>query len=62
MGPIRRVSGNDRGRSLEVRRADDGSVTARDAVAGEAFQSTRLYWFAWYTFHPNTMVASGSGD
>lgn len=50
------------GRSLEVRRAGDGSVTARDAVAGETFQSTRLYWFAWYTFHPNTAVATGKAD
>lgn len=49
------------GRALEVRRAEDGSVSARDPEAGETFQATRLYWFAWYTFHPNTEVATASG-
>lgn len=50
------------GRSLEVRLAEDGSVTARDPGGGETFQATRLYWFAWYTFHPNTAVYTGVGD
>jgi hypothetical protein len=50
------------GRILEVRRADDGSVAARETVSDETYPSTRLYWFAWYTFHPNTAVATGKAD
>lgn len=32
---------------------DDGSVTLEDQ-AGEIYVGTRLFWFAWYTFHPDT--------
>lgn len=32
---------------------DDGSVTARDQNGGH-HTPTRLFWFAWYTFHPDT--------
>ena len=31
---------------------DDGSVTMD--VAGEQYQPLRVYWFAWFTFHPET--------
>ena len=45
------------GTTFEVRRAADGTVTA--ASDDGTLQATRLYWFAWYTFHPNTVVATG---
>jgi hypothetical protein len=32
---------------------DDGSVTLEDQH-GERYVGTRLFWFAWYTFHPDT--------
>ncbi len=32
---------------------EDGSVTARDQHGGH-YTPTRLFWFAWYTFHPDT--------
>ena len=32
---------------------DDGSVTLEDQH-GENYVGTRLFWFAWYTFHPDT--------
>lgn len=56
------VTVEHQGRTLEVRQAGDGSVTAREAASGDTFRSTRLYWFAWYTFHPNTVVAPGASD
>ena len=34
---------------------DDGSVTLADQH-GETYVGTRLFWFAWYTFHPGTRV------
>jgi hypothetical protein len=32
---------------------DDGSVTLEDQ-GGQRHVGTRLFWFAWYTFHPDT--------
>lgn len=49
------------GRKLTITRAEDGSVTATDTGNGETFPAIRLYWFAWYTFHPNTELAFGDG-
>ena len=41
-------------RNIRIRMQDDGSVTAIDTKSGESFVATRLFWFAWYTFHPET--------
>jgi len=38
---------------LTATRHDDGSVTLEDQH-GENYVGTRLFWFAWYTFHPDT--------
>lgn len=38
---------------LTVRRHQDGSVTATDG-AGRTHTAIRLFWFAWYNFHPDT--------
>jgi len=40
------------GEDTEITLHDDGSVTMRRG--GETFYPTRLFWFAWYTFHPGT--------
>jgi hypothetical protein len=41
------------GRKLTVAMDDAGSVTLRDDH-GNQYVATRLFWFAWYTFHPDT--------
>lgn len=38
---------------LTVRRHADGSVTATDP-SGNSHTAIRLFWFAWYNFHPDT--------
>jgi len=40
-------------KKLTIRRHDDGAVTATDKN-GETYASTRLFWFAWYNFNPDT--------
>ena len=40
------------GEDTEITLHDDGSVTMRRG--DETFYPTRLFWFAWYTFHPGT--------
>jgi hypothetical protein len=40
------------GEESEVTLHDDGSVTMRRGK--QTFYPTRLFWFAWYTFHPGT--------
>lgn len=38
---------------LRVERLEDGSVIATDE-SGERYDPIRLFWFAWYSFHPGT--------
>lgn len=38
---------------LRIERLDDGSVVATDE-SGKQFDPIRLFWFAWYSFHPDT--------
>jgi len=54
------LSVDHEGTRFRVTRADDGAVFA-ESEAG-TIQATRLYWFAWYTFHPNTDLILGAGD
>jgi hypothetical protein len=42
------------GRVLDVRMSDDGLVTLD--TGGASVSPIRLYWFAWYTFHPDTVL------
>lgn len=42
------------GREVIVTLADDGTVRMHDTGSGESFAPIRLFWFAWYTFHPET--------
>jgi hypothetical protein len=39
-------------KELSVSKAGDGAVELE--IEGESFAPVRLYWFAWYTFHPDT--------
>ena len=41
-------------RKFTARLADDGSVVMTDDDSGEEQAAVRLFWFAWYTFHPQT--------
>lgn len=43
-------------RTLTLTRANDGSVTMTDSETGETHAPTPLFWFAWYTFHPDTKL------
>ena len=43
---------------LEVTHDGNGEVTA--SLDGEAVTITRMYWFAWYSFHPQTALIDGS--
>jgi hypothetical protein len=40
------------GQQVAVTLREDDSVTMD--VAGEQYQPLRVYWFAWFTFHPET--------
>lgn len=53
------VQGEVDGRTIEVTRGDDGSVTATDTSNGERLIPVRSFWFAWYTFHPETALRAG---
>jgi hypothetical protein len=50
----KKLTDNVAGRELAVEMGKDGSVTVRDAETGETFTAMRLFWFAWYAFHPST--------
>jgi Protein of unknown function (DUF3179) len=41
-------------RQVRISLQEDGSVTAVDLESGESHVAIRLFWFAWYTFHPDT--------
>jgi hypothetical protein len=49
----RQISFQHQDRSWTIRRAEDGTVTATDA-RGRSHTAIRLFWFAWYNFHPGT--------
>ncbi|GAB4187549.1 MAG: DUF3179 domain-containing protein [Wenzhouxiangellaceae bacterium] len=44
--------------SLRVRRAEDGGVVFHDAATETDYPAMRLFWFAWYNFHPDTELVS----
>lgn len=46
------------GKKLEVTLADSGEVTA--SLDGDTVIITRMYWFAWYSFHPQTALIDGT--
>jgi len=54
----RQWSGAFDGKTLQVSMGDDGEVMA--LLAGHQVIITRMYWFAWYSFHPQTVLLDGS--
>lgn len=42
------------GIELKIEMHEDGSVTALELESGASYVATRLFWFAWFTFHPET--------
>ncbi len=41
---------------LRIRQFDDGRITIRDKADNKSYEIHRSYWFAWYTFNPNTLL------
>jgi len=42
------------GRELTVTVAADGTIALIDGASSARFAPTRVFWFAWFTFHPQT--------
>ena len=43
-------------RNLVVTYQEDGSVSVADLASGKSYTPVRAFWFAWYAFHPDTML------
>lgn len=54
LGDSGELSYDSPGGKVKIRLHDDGAVTAVSVDSGESYVATRLFWFAWYTFHPGT--------
>jgi len=53
--PVEREIG---GQSFDISLADDGEVKMANRESGEEYFPVRSYWFAWYTFHPETELVT----
>ncbi len=51
-----RLQENIDGHQINVEYHSDGSVTVTNAESGQSYPVKRLFWFAWYTFHPQTLL------
>ena len=47
------------GEYYDLSLGDDGSVVMTDVNSGETYAPIRLYWFAWFTFHPDSELVTG---
>jgi len=52
----RKLSDQINGESFTVVYEDDGGVTVSNAESGKSWAAHRLFWFAWYSFHPDTLL------
>ena len=52
----RKLNDEINGHSLTVSYADDGGVMVSDPKSGQEWVAHRLFWFAWYSFHPDTLL------
>jgi hypothetical protein len=43
-------------RNLVVTYQEDGSVSVIDLASGNSYTPVRAFWFAWYAFHPDTII------
>ncbi|MDH3439877.1 MAG: DUF3179 domain-containing protein [Gammaproteobacteria bacterium] len=48
------VEWNNNGEKMLVDLAEDGSVWMSNSIGDEVYSPVRLFWFAWYAFHPET--------
>lgn len=48
------------GRTVELRWSDGNGVSGR--IDGDTIPVHRLYWFAWYSFHPDTALVGAEAD
>ena len=48
------VAYENTGGHFDITLAKDGGVSMTSRDANEVFHPVRLFWFAWYTFHPDT--------
>lgn len=55
---VKQWSTDINGQSLHVSQGDDGEVIA--VLNDKPVAITRLYWFAWYSFHPDTALINGN--
>jgi hypothetical protein len=46
------------GQQLSIHYQSDGSVQISNS-AGKQWTAHRMFWFAWYTFHPDTLLRDG---
>jgi len=49
------------GEQFVVKVAADGKITMTNAETGAVHSPVRLYWFSWYTFHPETELVQQPG-
>ncbi len=47
------------GRTLSVVYGEDGGVIVHETGSGQSWVAHRLFWFAWYSFHPDTLLRKG---
>ena len=45
---------------VDVTRSSDGHISARSSTHLETSPARRMFWFAWYTFNPDTKLADSS--
>ena len=47
------------GKIIEVSSRKDGRVTVTEEATGQEWNAHRMFWFAWYSFHPDTLLREG---
>jgi hypothetical protein len=47
------------GRTFNVKYHADGGVSVRDTDSDQQWTAHRVFWFAWYSFHPDTLLRDG---
>ena len=47
-------------KKIQVTLGDDGMVTVTQAGTKQRWTAHRMFWFAWYSFHPDTLLRDGS--
>ena len=56
--PGKRVFDTVGGKRISIEKKEDGSVIFLDTDGGSRIVKERDFWFAWYAFHPDTLIYS----